>query len=58
MIKGAAAPDPTAPNIPNPAAGTGPSMPQVLEARLGLRLMDATGSFDVVIVDGVQMFTP
>ena len=52
------APNPTAPNIPNPSAGTGPSMRQALEERLGLRLMDASGSFDVVIVDGVQMLTP
>ena len=33
-------------------------MRQALEERLGLRLMDASGSFDVVIVDGVQMLTP
>jgi uncharacterized protein (TIGR03435 family) len=52
------APNPTAPNIPNPAAGTGPSIPQALEARLGLRLMDTSDKFPVVIVDSVQMLTP
>jgi uncharacterized protein (TIGR03435 family) len=51
-------PNPAAPNIPNPAAGTGPSMPQALEARLGLRLVEVSDTFPAVVVDSVQMLAP
>lgn len=33
------APNPTAPNVANPSAGTGLSLPYALEERLGVRLM-------------------
>lgn len=49
------APDPTAPNVPNPAAGNGTSLRQALEQRLGLRLVETTGMFDTVVIDDVQM---
>ena len=49
------APDPTAPNVPNPAAGSGTSLRQALEQRLGLRLVETTGMFDTVVIDDVQM---
>ena len=48
------APNPTAPNVANPSAGTGMSLAQALEERIGLRLMDATANLDVVIIDSVR----
>lgn len=49
-----AAPNPRVPNVANPSAGTGLSLAQALEARLGLRLVEVQDQFDVVIVDAVQ----
>jgi len=48
------APNPTNPDVANPAAGSGPSLQQALEQRLGLKLVETTDTFDVVVIDAVQ----
>jgi len=48
------APNPKDPFIPNPSAGSGLSLQQALEQRLGLKLVEAKETFDVVVIDSVQ----
>jgi uncharacterized protein (TIGR03435 family) len=48
------APNPRDPNVANPAAGTGASLQQALEQRLGLTLVDAMEMFGVVVIDSVE----
>jgi hypothetical protein len=40
--------------VPNPAVGTGASLQQAPEQRLGLKLVETTDVFDVVLIDSVQ----
>ena len=48
------APNPADPNVANPAASTGASLQQAIEQRLGLKLVETTDTFDVVVIDSVQ----
>ena len=50
-----AAPNRAQGNVENPAAGSGPSIVDVLRERLGLRLVERVDTLDVIVIANAQM---